>query len=73
MSRGYFPKIETVSKNNKKGPFSEFYLISRQKGQTSRVNIHQFIVTKFHAFQPQGACEARVQQSSMAGTAKTGD
>ena len=43
MSLGYFPKIETVSKNNKKGPFSEFYLISRQKGQTSRVKIHQFI------------------------------
>ena len=43
MSLGYFPKIETVSKNNKKGPFSEFYLISRQKGQTSRVKIHLFI------------------------------
>ena len=61
-------------KNKQESETSRSNVLPRKLTMLSSPSFVVILVTKFPAFQPQGACEARVQsRSSMVGTAKTGD
>ena len=62
-------------KNKQESEISRSNVLPRKLTMLSSRSFVVILVTTFPAFQPQGACEARVliNRSSMAGTAKTGD